>query len=106
MKYAVSGLVAIVFFFIFPTSVRAEVIHTFDTQIQAATDGRFSVVEKINYDFEDEERHGIFRYIPTVSKVGDLYRVIEIAVNDVKRDGQKEQFEKSSNNDQVYLKIG
>lgn len=39
--------------------------------------------ENIKYDFGSDERHGIFRVIPFVSKVGDLYRVISLDFIDI-----------------------
>ena len=90
-----------------PTLVfAAEVIKNFDTQIIASQDGTFRVVEKINYDFGDIEKHGIYRDIPLVSKVGDLYRVIEIEFDDLLRDGVNENYSLQSDSDKFSIKIG
>lgn len=84
----------------------AEVIHSFDTNIAAHKTGLMDVTETINYDFEGLAKHGIFRYIPIYSKVGDLYRILNIKNIKVERDGFNENFSLSKNNEQVYLKIG
>lgn len=42
----------------------AEVIHSFDADIQILDADNMTVTETIVYDFEDEWRHGIFRKIP------------------------------------------
>lgn len=102
-------LVFILFLFLFlsiDNKAFAEKINSFDVNIAAHEDGTMTVNESINYDFEHEDRHGIYRYIPLYSRVGDLYRVINIDNVRVERDGKKEKFEKSNNKEQIYLKIG
>ena len=64
------------------------------------------IEETIVYDFEDEARHGIFRYIPLYSKVGDLYRIIKIENTKVQRDGREEEFDESKDSERVSFKIG
>lgn len=92
--------------FIPSTILAAEVIRSFDVEIAAHQDGLMDVTENIVYDFGNDERHGIFRKIPLVSKVGDLYRVTEIDFNKVLRDGQEERFVREINNTEVLVKIG
>ncbi len=93
--------------FIFKPQVSfAEVIHSYDVNITADKNGEMYIVETINYDFEDLYRHGIYRYIPLYSKVGDLYRVIKIKNIKIQRDGANEKFTVSKNKEQVYFKIG
>src|SRR3989344_367965 len=80
--------------FLVPKSVYAEEkINSFDTNIIAHQDGSMTIKESIEYDFGSAQRHGIFRTIPLVSKVGDLYRVIEVDFTDIKRDGNDERYE-------------
>lgn len=93
-------------FFSFTKFSFAEKIESFDTQITAHEDGTMTINESIDYNFEDLERHGIYRNIPLYSKVGDLYRIIKIDNVRVERDGKKEKFEKSNNDEEIYLKIG
>ncbi len=64
------------------------------------------VGETIVYDFGDIDHHGIYRYIPRVSRIGDLYRQIEINFTDVLRDGKNEKYETTNSTDQAYIKIG
>lgn len=96
----------ITFFFFEPAHVFAEKINSFDVKITAHKDGLMDVTETINYDFENLDRHGIYRYIPLYSKVGDLYRVIKIGNVDVERDGQSEEFKKTQDSQKVNIKIG
>lgn len=102
-------LIILVLFLIllaFPVQTFAEKINSFDVEITARGDGKMDITENINYDFESLDRHGIYRYIPLYSKVGDLYRIIKVDNIRVERDGEKEEFEKSNNNEQIYFKIG
>jgi uncharacterized membrane protein len=84
----------------------AEVIHSFDTDIIAHKDGTMDVTETINYDFENESKHGIYRDIPLYSTVGNLYRVIQIKNIKVLRDYQEENFVLSNNSLSLDIKIG
>ena len=93
-------------FLLNPSSVFAEKINSFDVQITAHKNGVMDVTETINYDFENLDRHGIYRFIPLYSKVGDLYRVIKIENVKVERDNNSENFEKTQNKDQISIKIG
>ncbi len=97
--------------FVFPGLVLAEEkINSFDTNIVAHQDGTMTITESITYDFGEDERHGIFRTIPKVSKVGPpaggLYRVIEIDFKDIKRDGEDEPYEIENLSKETEVKIG
>ncbi len=106
MKKLFAILFFVFSFLLLAPAAFAEQINSFDSTITAHKDGTMNVVEKINYDFEYGSRHGIFRYIPLYSKVGDLYRVIKIKDVHVSRDGRKEQFSTTTSKEQVYFKIG
>ncbi|HBB76304.1 MAG: hypothetical protein A2186_02475 [Candidatus Levybacteria bacterium RIFOXYA1_FULL_41_10] len=106
MKSRVLLLFLAVLFFLFPRNVSAEVIRSFDTQIVANKDGTMNITESIIYDFEKDARHGIFRYIPTFSKIGDLYRIIKIRDAEVIRDGEEEKFEETKDSEKISFKIG
>ncbi len=93
-------------FLTFRTSAYAEKIDSFDVGIVAHKNGVMDVTETIKYDFEYGNRHGIFRYIPLYSRVGDLYRVIKIDNVKVERNGKKEKFETTKTREQIYFKIG
>lgn len=47
-----------------PGGARAEVIRSFETIVHLANSYDFEVEERIVWDFEDAQRHGIFRKIP------------------------------------------
>lgn len=103
-------LTALFFAFVFtaktPVVFAQEKIESFDVEIVAHKDGKMTVTEKIAYDFGESDRHGIFRFIPTVSKVGDLYRVIKINFLEVKRDGNIEPYEIDNMPKTSQIKIG
>lgn len=93
--------------FCFPFSARAaEKIDSFDVDLLAHQDGTMTVTENISYDFGDSDRHGIFRTIPLISKVGDLFRVIEIDFQEIKRDGENEPFDTERMPKETEVKIG
>jgi uncharacterized membrane protein len=100
----------IVWFFILlfapQQTLAEEKINSFDTSIVAHKDGSMTVTENITYDFGEESRHGIFRKIPLISKVGDLYRVIEAEFIDIKRDGKDETYSVDNMPKEAEVKIG
>ena len=99
----------IILFFLFfskPQLSFAEAIHSFNTDIVAHKNGEMDITETINYDFEDLYRHGIYRYIPLYSKVGNLYRVLKIKNINILRDERREKFTVSKTKEQLYFKIG
>lgn len=106
MKRFILSFILLVFFILRPSQVFAEVIHSYDVNITAHKDGSMGFVETINYDFENEDRHGIYRYIPFYSRVGDLYRIIKIKNVKVLRDAQNENFTTNQTQEQIYFKIG
>ncbi len=107
MKKKILLLVFLLFSFLISKSqAYAEKIDSFDVNIVAHRDGTMSVTETINYDFENIDRHGIFRYIPLYSKVEDLYKVIKIENVEIERDGEEENFETTKSKEQIYFKIG
>lgn len=99
-------LIFLILPFLFPSKIFAEQINSFDTTITAHKDGTMNIVEKINYDFGSLDRHGIFRYIPTYVKVGNLYRIYKFSDIQVLRDGNPENYANNSDAKQLSLKIG
>src|SRR3989338_8244279 len=68
-------LIAYIFLLtLFPKVVKAQdfpyVINNFQSNIVVNKDTSITATEKIDVDFSDE-RHGIFRYIPTIYKSAD-----------------------------------
>jgi uncharacterized membrane protein len=107
MKYLLTFFAVFIFFFAVPTTTLAvEKINSFNVKIMAHEDGSMTVTEEIIYDFDEEDRHGIFRFIPTVSKVGELYRQIKVDFQEILRDGKGEKFEEESGSREVSVKIG
>jgi uncharacterized membrane protein len=92
--------------FFIPRPAYAEVIRSYDVNVIAHRNGLMDVSENINYDFENLEKHGIYRYIPLYTKVGDLYRVIKISNVNIKRDGLSESYSTTQNKAQIDFKIG
>lgn len=90
----------------FPKKTFAEQINSFDVNVVAHKDGSMDVTENIDYDFQHSYRHGIYRDIPLYSKVGDLYREINITNVEVTRNGKSEKNEITSTKDQISFKIG
>jgi len=93
-----------------PNWVSAEEIHSFISDITLSRDGTFNVTETILYDFEDAERHGIFRFIPTDHFQGATKRFyerwMEIDVTSVMMDGQPAPFEINHEQNEIKIKIG
>lgn len=91
-------------------SVQAETIRSFISDITLERDGAFSVSETIVYDFEDEDRHGIFRLIPTKhfqeSEEWFKERYLEIDNLSVSVDGEAAVFERTENIGELEVKIG
>ncbi len=94
--------------FLLPNTIFAssEQIQSFDSKIIAHKDGSFNVTETISYDFGDNNKHGIYRDIPTVTKVGQLYRQSRINITDIKRDQGSENYSISESETQISAKIG
>lgn len=93
--------------FILPKSVSAEeAINSYHVEMVAQKNGDLNVSEKIDYTYGDAYHHGIFRFIPLVSRVGDLYRVIDVTFTDVLRDGKKEKYTTDNSGKQIQVKIG
>ena len=91
-----------------PTSIYAEEITDFRSNIVINTNGTIDVVENIVYDFEDVYRHGIFRSIPITktNTEGKKFRLdfSNFSVTDDK--GKAYRFSRTSEGDTIKLKIG
>lgn len=93
-----------------PSLVQAEDIQRYEVEITAQTNATFDVVERISYDYEDWERHGIFRDIPlTHSQPATAWykkRYIEVSDVSVTRNGESEPFTRTELTDELSIKIG
>lgn len=95
--------------FLIPHSARAEIIESFVADIEVRKDATFTVSEEITYTFSGE-KHGIFRFIPTLHQdpVSSLLRerYIDIDVESVSLDGEDVPFERNDSGGEINLKIG
>jgi len=93
---------------VFPRSIRAEVIRTYDNQITIQKDGTILVKEKIEYDFEDIYKHGIYRYIPVIKTNSDKKQYeLTLRVQSVEDEqGASYSFTQSPVDNKITIKIG
>lgn len=93
---------------IFSSAVHAEVIRSYDSQITIQKDGKIRVEEKINYDFEEEYKHGIYREIPTIKKNSDGKEyMLSVQIEGVKDErGIPYNYILSTINNKLKIKIG
>lgn len=103
-------LILLITFCLVPVTVQADTIRSFISDITIKSDGSFSVTETTVYDFNDEERHGIFRKIPTkhFQSSDDFFkeRYLEIDNLSVAVDGKEAMFQLSENIGELEVKIG
>lgn len=88
------------------TPAAAEEISDFSADIEINQDASVSITEEIRYDFEDAERHGIFRDIPVSYKTNTGNRRIFIEVVEVLQDGEPAQTKESREGDNLRIRIG
>ncbi|MBP7005782.1 DUF2207 domain-containing protein [Patescibacteria group bacterium] len=84
----------------------AERVTSFNVQAAMNRGDDLLVRETISYDFGSNEKHGIYRYIPNVMTVGVRRINLGLHVLGVLRDGVTEQTTNSTENDNVFMKIG
>jgi len=86
----------------------AERIQDFRADISINSDATFNVTENILYDFGNQEKHGIYRYIPYKYKTDDgktrLVKITDISIKDEK--GSPYKFTKSTSGNFFEFKIG
>lgn len=112
MKKIVQNITIFIFIsviaIIFSSSVRAEVIRGYDAQITVQKDGVVQITEKIEYDFEDVYKHGIYREIPRIKKnsEGKEYE-LTITLQSVKDEkGNSYNYSQSWVDNKLSIKIG
>ena len=102
----------LIFFFIFasPAKAIAEDIKDYTVKLNINKNGTVNVSEKINYDFGDLEKHGIYRTIPTIrtNEDGKKYQldVSNISVTDENNNSYQYQTSYQGSNNDLSLKIG
>ncbi|MCX6762209.1 MAG: DUF2207 domain-containing protein [Candidatus Moranbacteria bacterium] len=112
MKYKTIVLIAAIFFFLASfanaqDSSSAEKITSFNGEIKINTDSTINVQENISYDFGENQKHGIFRFIPVKYKArgGNFnLRVSDIKIADEK--GAPQNFTISYPGNDIEIKIG
>ncbi|MFZ2803864.1 MAG: DUF2207 domain-containing protein [Patescibacteria group bacterium] len=83
-----------------------EQIDDFSVNATLAPDRTVTFDEQIKYDFGDQEKHGIYRYIPvSYDRNGATYK-LRLNVTNVERDGNSEQYDQSTSDGNLNLKIG
>lgn len=109
MRYYWVALIVLFLFAPFQV-VYGEEIQYFTSSININQDGTFKVTEDIKYDFGDEQRHGIFRYIPTTHpqapSVWYKTRFVDVSDVSVQLDGNSVPFTVDSVRSEFFIKIG
>lgn len=88
------------------TPVAAEEISSFTADIEINPDASVSITEEIQYNFEEAERHGIFRDIPISYETDVGNRRIFMEVIEVLQDGEPAQFKETREGSNKRLRIG
>jgi len=85
----------------------AEAIKKYDVSIQINKNGTLTVNEVIDYEFDNNLRHGIYRDIPLRSKKSgiDIYKS-HVKMNSVKRNGEPEKYKTVKSSGEISYKIG
>jgi len=85
----------------------AEKITSFTGEIHINTDSSMNVKEIINYDFGDQEKHGIFRFIPVKYKArGGNYNLRVSGIKITDENGAAQNFAVSYPGSNIEIKIG
>ena len=88
------------------TSSGIEHIASYDVRLAVSAAGGLHVTEQITYDFGVEQRHGIIREIPEVSRAGDYDRHYPIDHITVRATGASAQTEVSRADGLVSIRVG
>ncbi len=91
-------------------SAQAEIIRSYETAIDLASDGVMNVTETITYDYSGTEKHGIYRDIllsvPDTASNPFFERYLDIDIIGVARNGIPEPYKIEPSRKQTSLKIG
>ncbi len=108
MKRFVFFLVLLLFV-LFPRSIAADEgwgIDNFQSDIAVQESGQVRVVETIEVDFRNLDKHGIYREIPYIYESEGEKTYTEIAVSSILQNNTKAKYETSRNDGYIQLKIG
>ena len=88
-------------------SAYAEKIKNYEVSIQINKNGTLTVNEVIDYEFDNDLRHGIYRDIPLRSKKSgtDIYKS-HVKMNSVKRNGEPENYTSDTSYEGVSYRVG
>ena len=98
--------VAAVLFCLPGAALAQERITSFQVQAALSTNRNLKVEETISYDFDDAQKHGIYREIPvSYARDGANYN-LRLSVTGVTMDGEAETYTQSRSGDGLEIKIG
>jgi uncharacterized membrane protein YgcG len=91
----------------FMVAARAEVIRAFDATIRLQKDTTLDITETIVMDFEETQRHGIYRNLPVVyNRRGGQYTIYVRIVSITDEKGRAWRYTKSRSGRDLNIKIG
>ncbi|MDD4995698.1 MAG: DUF2207 domain-containing protein [Patescibacteria group bacterium] len=94
-------------FWFSPVSAQAEQIDLFQTVLQVNEDGSLTVAERIDYNFGELERHGIYRTIPyKYTRDASNYKLRIEVLSVADEAGQPYAYEMSRSFGKLEIKIG
>lgn len=106
IKYLPIAALLTVWYFLPVRVFAAEIIRDFSVKVELSENRTTRFVEQIEYDFGDEDRHGIFRYIPTsYNRYGANYDY-RLKIISVSMDGASVPYSFESGRGELRVKIG
>ena len=106
-KFLMTLSVIFMMFLLNAGSLIAEAIKKYDVSIQINKNGTLTVNEVIDYEFDNDLRHGIYRDIPLRSKKSgtDIYKS-HVKMNSVKRNGEPENYTSDPSYEGISYRVG
>ncbi|HEX5938127.1 MAG TPA: DUF2207 domain-containing protein [Actinomycetota bacterium] len=84
-----------------------EVIHDYRVRIEILSDGDLRITERIDYDFGDQQRHGIFRSIPTRAYFDETRdRVTPVEVESVTATNAPDDVDVTEEGSSTIIRVG
>ena len=106
-KFLTTLSVIFMMFLLNAGSLIAEAIKKYDVSIQINKNGTLTVNEVIDYEFDNDLKHGIYRDIPLRSQKSgtDVYKS-HVKMNSVKRNGEPENYTSDTSYEGVSYRVG
>ena len=106
-KFLTTLSVIFMMFLLNAGSLIAEAIKKYDVSIQINKNGTLTVNEVIDYEFDNDLKHGIYRDIPLRSQKSgtDVYKS-HVKMNSVKRNGEPEEYTSDTSYEGVSYRVG